>query len=273
MSHFTVAVFTEDEHQDIDDLLAPYDESLQVESYVDATKEDLIRHHRERMQYTYENQYAEWQRDPAGYEKRAHAEHIEYLRSLPKRMKWTDEQIYAEAIEGYSEDAITPDGSVLSRYNPDSKWDWYAVGGRWQGMLTLKPGKTGQRGSPGLMTKMSPDYDGAYVADIDFDTMRKKQYKSIQPYEEAMNNGFYKEEHMRERYPSEFEYFQHMTAFNTYAVITPDGVWHAPGDMGWFGMSSESTSEVRSWEDEYYDRFIKPALTNGWYLTIVDCHI
>ncbi len=269
MSHFIVAVFTENEFQDIDDLLAPYDESVVVEPYVDATKEELIQHQRERMQSIYENQYAEWQRNPAAYEKRAHAEHIEYLRSLPKHMKQTDEQLYAEAIEGYSEDDITPDGAVLSQYNPDSKWDWYTIGGRWQGMLKLKPGKTGERGESGIMSKMSVDYDAAYAADIDFDAMRESQYGHIQPYKEALKNGFYTEEYMRERYPSELEYYQHMTAFNTYAVITPDGVWHAPGDMGCFGMSSDSATGRRSWEDEYYDRFIKPALTNGWYLTIV----
>jgi hypothetical protein len=274
MSHFTVAVFTEDENRDIDDLMAPYDENISAEPYVDSTKEELIQHERKRMQSVFVDQYAEWQRDSADYEKRVNnPDFIEYLRSLPERMEWTDEQLYESAIEGYDEDDIASDGSVLSRYNPDSKWDWYAVGGRWQGMLMLKPGKTGQRGSPGLMTKMSPDFDGAYVADIDFDAMRKKQYKSVQPYEEAMKNGFYTEEYMSEQYPSEFEYFQRMTAFYTYAVITPDGVWHAPGDMGWFGMSTDSITDRRGWEDEYHERFIQPALKNGWYITIVDCHI
>jgi len=140
-------------------------------------------------------------------------------------------------------------------------------------MLMLKPGKTGLRGNPGLMTKMTDDYDSACVVDIDFEAMRKKKFKSIQPYQEALKNSFYTEEYMRERYPSEAEYNQQITSFSTYAVITPDGEWHAPGNMGWWGMSSDGTDDNRDWEDNYYEHFIKPAIANGWYLTIVDCHI
>lgn len=273
MSHFRVAVFTEDKYQSVDDLLAPFDESIEAEPYVDMTKEELLQHERTRMQEAYDNCYIKWQNDPAAYEKRANPAHIEYLRSLPERMKWTDEQLYETAIQSYDEEDITEDGSILSRYNPDSKWDWYTVGGRWQGMLMLKPGKTGERGSPGLMTKMTQNYDAAYAADIDFDAMRKKQFANIQPYRDALKNGFYTEEYMRERYPSETEYNQHMTAFSTYAVVTPDGEWHAPGDMGWWGMSSESSNEGRGWDDKYYECFLKPAIANGWYMTIIDCHI
>ena len=64
-----------------------------------------------------------------------------------------------------------------------------------------------------------------------------------------------------------------MTAFSTYAVVTPDGKWHAPGKMGWWGFASETPEDEWMWENNYYDRFIKPALENNWYLTIVDCHI
>lgn len=273
MSHFTVAVFTKDEHQDVDDLLAPYNESITVAPYVDLTKEELIRREREQMHAAYSNSYAQWQKDPIAYEKTANPEHIQYLKSLPERMQWTDEQVYEEAIKSYDEEDITSDGSLLSRYNPDSKWDWYEVGGRWQGMLILKTGKTGERGTPGLMTKITKNFDAACVTDIDFDAMRKKQLEGIQPYQEALKSSFYKEEYMRERYPTETEYIQRMTAFRTYSVLTPDGVWHAPGDMGWWGMSSETTDEERDWQDNYYDRFIKPAISKGWYLTIVDCHI
>jgi RNA polymerase sigma factor (sigma-70 family) len=134
MSHYVVAVFTEDENQSVDDLLAPYDESIEMEPYVDVTKEELIRSQRERMKNVFDHQYAEWKRDPQTYEKSANPAHIEYLQSLPERMKWADEQLYKDAIQSYDETEITPDGAILSRYNPDSKWDWYEIGGRWQGM-------------------------------------------------------------------------------------------------------------------------------------------
>ena len=183
-------------------------------------------------------------------------------------MKRSNEELYTESIASYSPENITADGGVLSTYNPNSKWDWYSVGGRWQGMLILKKGDAGFRGSPGLMTPMTDDYDATYVSDIDFDAMRDKRREKLQPYEEAMRDGFYREEYLRSLYPNEDEYIQRQTTFSTYAVLTPDGVWHAPGEMGWFGASSDSAQQKREWELSYRYPFIKQALENDWYLTI-----
>lgn len=60
--------------------------------------------------------------------------------------------------------------------------------------------------------------------------------------------------------------------FTSYAVITPNGIWYAPGDMGWFGYSSETEDEAKKWHDEWQKRWIDnqdPELI----MTIVDCHI
>ncbi|MDR1410234.1 MAG: hypothetical protein LBJ12_08280 [Oscillospiraceae bacterium] len=88
-----------------------------------------------------------------------------------------------------------------------------------------------------------------------------------------MKDPLYKEEYMRERYPTEEEYFERNTAFNTYAVVTPNGVWHEPGEMGWWGLSSMTAEDEREWDSGYYERFIQPALDHNWYMVIVDCHI
>ena len=71
MSDFTVAVFTEDEHQSVDDLLDPFYVGNETEPYVDVTKEELILRERTRMQDTYNNSYSKWQSDPEEYEKSA----------------------------------------------------------------------------------------------------------------------------------------------------------------------------------------------------------
>jgi len=59
--------------------------------------------------------------------------------------------------------------------------------------------------------------------------------------------------------------------FSTYAVLTPDGEWHEPGQMGWWGMSHASQEDEKLW-DEAYENFLKEADPN-WTITIVDCHI
>lgn len=273
MSHFSLAIFTEDEYTDLDEIMEPFYEGNSVEPYIDMTKSELIEEARQRMKFTFENQYAEWKANPAEYEKRATPEHLDYLKHLPELMKQSDEEVYQDAIDGYEPDELDEDGNLITTYNPDSKWDWYEIGGRWHGMLLLKPGKTGQRGAPGLMTPSSGNYDAAYVADIDFDQMRKNCIAGLIPYEKFLTSGPYKEEYLRQCYPTEMDYVQRHSSFYTYAVLTPDGTWHASGEMGWFGMSSETPEEKHNWELDYYDHFIKPAIANGWYMTIVDCHI
>ena len=63
-----------------------------------------------------------------------------------------------------------------------------------------------------------------------------------------------------------------LESFTSYAVITPDGEWHAPGEMGWFACSTETDEEWNDWAAHYKERFIDTADPN-MYLTLVDCHI
>jgi len=59
--------------------------------------------------------------------------------------------------------------------NSQGYWDWYVLGGRWQGNLRLKNKNTsGQKGRPGVMSKPDLDplnADSALIKDIDFDGM------------------------------------------------------------------------------------------------------
>ena len=145
---------------------------------------------------------------------------------------------------------------MYETFNPDAKWDWYQIGGRWQGSLILKQGKTGFKGTPSLLTEPSEHYDGAYVRDIDFERMREWKRKTLTPYKEIQKDPFWTEERIDATYRNEDEYIRRCTTFHTYAVVTPDGEWHAVGEMGWFGFSSESPAIRRKWEQEYRKRYV-----------------
>jgi hypothetical protein len=70
--------------------------------------------------------------------------------------------------------------------NPNSKWDWWVIGGRWTGFFKLKPNGTGISGQPGLMTSPAkPGYaDSALKKDIDFEYMRKSaEDRAIQQWD------------------------------------------------------------------------------------------
>jgi len=265
MSHYTVAVFTKSKEQSIDELLAPYDENILVAPYVKKNKAQLIQGEKDELKDVFLDSYSEWKNDPKGYElKNRKWGYIDFLKSIPERMEWTDEQLYQEAIRFYDKKDLTPEGDLISTYNPKSKWDWWVIGGRWNGLLIPKVKKN---------PKKPQSCNAAYVTDIDFEAMKQRDEAKIEPYEEAMKTSHLKESYMRERFPTEDEYIKRSTAFSTYAAITPDGVWHAKGEMGWWGMSSETSAEDRAWDLGYQERFIKSALENNWYMTIVDCHI
>jgi hypothetical protein len=273
MSHFTAAVFMTDEEESVDMLLAPYDEKTEIAPYIFATKAEIIREEKELLQRAFEGDYAEWKRDPVRYEAECvNSKHIRYLKTIPDRMTWSDKKLYRAAIKG-DEFMLNANGDRLSTYNPDSKWDWYEIGGRWQGMLILKGRKKGLRGTPVYGMKPAKGYDGAFVSDIDFEAMKRREAKGIIPYEAALKDFVQGEAYGREMFPAEADYIKQMTAFHTYAVVTPNGEWHAPGEMGWFGVSSETPEEARTWQLGYYERFIRPAIENHRYMVVVDCHI
>ena len=275
MSHFSLAVFTKDSNFNLDEIMEPYDENKMIAPYILVTKEEAIQNKRKFYESQYQNCFLPWQKDPMAYESRHSAEHIKDIKTLPELMKQSDEQIYQNVISDYTDEEIDADGNILSTYNPNSKWDWYEVGGRWRGLLLLKPGIKGPYPESSLKTQSGEFYraDAAYTSEVDFERISAEYAATLRPYEEAMKDSFFKEEYMRMRFPTEEEYIERHKRFKTFAVLTPDGVWHAPGEMGWFGVSSDTPEGERNWDFGYYNNFIKPAIVKQWYMTIVDCHI
>lgn len=97
----------------------------------------------------------------------------------------------------YGYTVVDQDGQVvqvINRTNPNAKWDWYQVGGRWQGRYPRKPGATGvaMMGDRSWTNKdQSPNgrYDIIRVGDIDLDLLEKegcerafKEWKILEKY-------------------------------------------------------------------------------------------
>ena len=67
---------------------------------------------------------------------------------------------------------------VVDRTNPNARWDWFVVGGRWTGFFKMKPETESKgpsaTGRPGLMTEAArPGYaDEALLCDVDIGGMR-----------------------------------------------------------------------------------------------------
>ena len=85
MSHFTVAVITA-EKEKLDEMLAPYDENLEVEPYVERTKKEIIQIARKRKEDYFKEQkegknLSDWQ--------------LKYINAE------NDEELYKAEIEEY----------------------------------------------------------------------------------------------------------------------------------------------------------------------------
>lgn len=255
MSHYTVAVLHSEE-RDITELLAPYDENLEVDPYIWRTKTEMIIDAKDKVKDYY--------KDPKWYDDdEYHKEHIK-----PFLDAKTDEEFY-DAERNYIDDReFDEDGNELSTYNPKSKWDWYSIGGRWAGILKLKSG---------VDSEYDWCVDSARIKDIDFSRDEETYAKAYDWWVNNIDNepeewnDLYKKEYYEKMYKDADDYANQCASFSTFAVVTPDGEWHEIGEMGWFGCSSETPEEARAWHDNYMN--LIHSVPDDYYMTIVDCHI
>lgn len=173
-------------------------------------------------------------------------------------------------------------------YNPNARWDWYCIGGRWAGQLKLLEGKTGSYGSDysaeelGLLEKGR--CDSALVLDCDFSPDQEVYKKALRFWEVIVEGkpctdeekdaffNIFNPEYYRQQYGTKENYARHQSDFLPYAYLTPDGEWHETGRMGWWGMDN-ATAESRDAFRESFEAFLKEAQEQNLLITIVDCHI
>lgn len=263
MSHYKVLVI-HNENQNIEELLAPYDENLEVEPYLKLTNNEAIAKAREE----YDDNYSE-----------------------------------KELIKNYADDYgyIILDDGLYSTYNPNSKWDWYQIGGRFDGELMLT-----DEGRLNAVDKIKRKY----CTDIDIKNLREdfdylryvnsaplkyiqwftplspiekeelRRWWEINVEKDELKDGEKKDEYFfwnpdwyKRRYKDADTYIKTKEMITFFAVITPDGKWYAPSNMGWWACTDGEPEDELKWDLEFYNRFIKPNLDSDLICTIVDCHI
>jgi hypothetical protein len=141
------------------------------------------------------------------------------------------EEILAEAHGGY----LGPKGDWGYYANPDAKWDWFLLGGRWQGSLRLLPGKSGTVGERSWTDPGRPDdpsrCDQARFGDIDWPLTR--------------------------------------SVFTPFAVLK-NGEWQDIGSAGIWGNEPAPEAEA-AWEKAVDD--LLTGLPPETQISVYDCHI
>lgn len=161
MSHFTVLVIGDDPEKQ----LAPYhefectgeDDEYVVE--VDETEECKAEFESRKTDYaSFQGFFEDW--------------HGRSTVPFGEEPDLADRHKYGYALLDESGQVV----KVVYRTNPNKKWDWYQLGGRWTGFFKIKPGAAGAVGSQGIMTAPAREgyADSAKKGEIDFDAMRRE---------------------------------------------------------------------------------------------------
>jgi hypothetical protein len=332
MSHFTVLIATVGDTElggdsTVESILAPFDENIEADPRWEDADLSWSRKY-----------FASDEFKPEGDQERLKADATD-----DELVEWLN--AYHDGDERYR----VVDGKFQreTTYNPDSKWDWYQVGGRWTGGLLLKQGSEGVTGAPGVMTEpnFDPDYaDQAFKRDIAIDAMRQHREDEAQvtwskwqaivdehgtpkSFQQILDEHGLSNERIRELRNAEADkkaadetykpvdclnparteyhaqpavvaakeqklvgeffdsvdekflahtkdsYIENATlgALCGYAYLSEETGWLQAGEMGWFGMGTDtplSTLEYRREVLKHID-----SLPDDAVLTFVDCHI
>lgn len=199
--------------------------------------------------------------------------------------------------------AVVRNGELIKavrRTNPNKKWDWYVLGGRWDGFFLHKNGMR-----VNVLRKDELDFAGMVS---DKAIQAKREYESFSSAisghefprtwssvrEEFNNDGI---EKAREFYHAQpalkalrdrgidrifgcvVEYFgnneqdfvirQANSVLSAYSIIH-ENTWIAKGEMGWFGMSDDNLTQ-EEWNDKVSE--LITSLSDDTLLSLFDCHI
>ncbi len=271
MSHFAVIVIGDN----IEEQLAPYDENTEVEPYWTELYKSAT--------WDSVDSISEWLNGDGHY---AEAHEFDNVQLVVNGDEWTDGKDYepSEKLAALLNDWGNGryrfhDGrwQEESTYNPKSKWDWYSIGGRWQGYFrTKKPvSETDQAnlGTPGAFggdphLDVEWEADSILKGDIDFKGMQasaileaEERYDKYEADGDAML--FWPKKHReRSEYLADFQ-----TPWIPYAIVK-DGEWYEKGTMGWWAVSS---NEDPNWPKEAQKMIDE--IPDDVLVTMVDCHI
>jgi len=187
-------------------------------------------------------------------------------------------------------------GKVINRTNPNAKWDWWEIGGRYSNHFLHKNGDK---------------VDIIQKKDIDIESMRETTSKeSGNRWDEAMTlvgntikdlitweecklkfkndikkvrDFYHNQECVRLFKDGKNFIFSQLDEFNysretyinncikqsmvSYAILI-DSNWLAQGTMGWWGISLDETNNWNDAFNKIYDE-----IPDDSWLTIIDCHI
>lgn len=159
-------------------------------------------------------------------------------------------------------------GTRESTYNPKSQWDWFALGGRWNGSLVgHDPESDPENWTTCFLcagTGIRPDglarFGAEFVKETGCNGCRRTGKQLKYPSEQKSVGNILP---VNEFLP------RHTKDTSPFALLTPDGEWIERGSMGWWAtVSGEKKRDV--WAEEVRQVYSK---FPDAIIALVDCHI
>lgn len=290
MSHFSVLVIG----PDVDDQMAPYHQfectGINNEYVLDVDVTEECFDYATRI-------FAADGRDPEANADDFIGTALSY-HGLDDKIVSTESEVDRKGAHEYGY-ALVVDGKLVKavdRTNPNYKWDWYEVGGRWGGFFKLKSGGWGDFARKkdidfeGMRDEAGEDaaekWDKAFAAHggaswEDWETVRAKHPDSVedareeywvQPAVDAISKAFDSPWVNPDQYlvtRDEYVTAARNSAVNPFALVK-NAKWHEKGEMLMFGRSNDKMTQAE-WNSVVGE--IIDSLPDDTLLTIVDCHI
>jgi len=191
----------------IGDKMAPYSENLEVDEYsekcwcVDVESNSAAREAAEKKFGPFDNIRKAYRALPVAQQtdetwEKMCSSYNEYEREFELA-----HPMHGKAKQDCSE--CLGSGTRKTTYNPKSKWDWYVIGGRWNGVLTRNERN---------------DTKGGFNFDDEFHTLSENMamLSSLAPLTDKDV---------------------------PHAILTPDGEWNEHGEMGWWGIMKDGVEK------------------------------
>lgn len=283
MSHFTVLVPAKDGH-DLAARLAPFHEfectgnDNEYVKDIDVTSETLAEYEQVKDDYdSFADFYVNYYSNDA----------------IPfgDKPDLTGPQKYGYAL-------LNKDGSVakvIQRTNPNKRWDWWSIGGRWSGLLILTDGThndSAQVRTIDFKAMQQERVDNAskwwddFAATIAYAKVTPEQYFAMdndarrQVWDGAREFFFSQKKKIDDAYlnaacdgnPLAATKAEHLAIVAqqglTFAFVDTDGIWHEKAEMRWWACTS---NEQPQYGKDFWE-FVAN-LPKDINLYVVDCHI
>lgn len=236
----------------INDIMLEYDEELAVEKSIIYTRKEVEEIAKEEIK-NIEEEYLEEELFRIFKGIIPDKEILEISKNV--------EDHYLKIGKIYLEDYdFDEEGNAYIMINPNAKWDWYVVGGRWD----LE-----------LINKEKERSNIEKLKDIDFEAMHEEERRSLElSYEEAEKEPIFKNLYDIKEDETKEDFVRRKLSkpgsINTFAAIIDDE-WYEKGTMGWFGMH-DGTKETEESFEKKIRKFIEDNKETHAVI-MVDCHI